>query len=85
MVEKRTDLAIEARESFPEDNVEIKGVVLDEKIIQDGCIRISTVNIINEITFFIIYHLKLKINKLISIICCAINTKSQYSKNCYPI
>lgn len=48
MVEKRTDLAIEARESFPEDNVEIKGVVLDEKIIQDGCIRISTVNITNE-------------------------------------
>lgn len=48
MVEKRTDLAIEARESFPEDNVEINGVVLDEKIIQDGCIRISTVNIINE-------------------------------------
>ncbi len=47
MVEKRTDLAIEARESFPEDNVEIKGVVLDEKIIQDGCIRISTVNITN--------------------------------------
>ena len=28
--------------------MEIKGVVLDEKIIQDGCIRISTVNIINE-------------------------------------
>lgn len=48
MVEKRTDLAIEARESFPEDNVEIKGVVLDEKLIQDGCIRVSTVNIINE-------------------------------------
>lgn len=48
MVEKRTDLAIEARESFPEDNVEIRGVVLDEKVIQDGCIRISTVNIINE-------------------------------------
>ncbi|MFG6394214.1 MAG: GPR endopeptidase [Lachnospiraceae bacterium] len=48
MFEKRTDLAIEARESFPEDNVEIKGVALDEKIIQDGRIRISTVNIINE-------------------------------------
>ena len=48
MVEKRTDLAIEARESFPEDNVEIKGVILDEKIIHDGCIRISTVNITNE-------------------------------------
>lgn len=48
MIEKRTDLAIEARESFPEDNVEIKGVVLDEKLIQDGCIRVSTVNIINE-------------------------------------
>ena len=48
MFEKRTDLAIEARESFPEDHVEIKGVVLDEKIIQNGCIRISTVNITNE-------------------------------------
>lgn len=48
MFEKRTDLAIEARESFPEDNIEVKGVVLDEKIIQDGRIRISTVNIINE-------------------------------------
>ena len=48
MFEKRTDLAIEARESFPEDHVEIKGVVLDEKVIQNGCIRISTVNITNE-------------------------------------
>ena len=31
MIEKRTDLAIEIRESFPEDDVEIEGVVLKEK------------------------------------------------------
>ncbi len=48
MVEKRTDLAIEARESFPEDNVEIKGVILKDKLIEKDRIRISTVNIVNE-------------------------------------
>ncbi len=41
----RTDLAIETRESFPEDNVEIEGVVLNDK---KGRIRVSTVNILNE-------------------------------------
>jgi len=48
MIEKRTDLAIEARESFPEDNVEIEGVILNDKVIQKGHIRINTVNITNE-------------------------------------
>lgn len=48
MIEKRTDLAIEARESYPEDNVEIEGVILNEQIVQKGRIRISTVNIVNE-------------------------------------
>lgn len=48
MIEKRTDLAIEARERFPEDNVEIEGVILNDKVIQKGRIRISTVNIVNE-------------------------------------
>lgn len=48
MVEKRTDLAIEARESFPEDNVEIEGVILKDKLIEKDRIRISTVNIVNE-------------------------------------
>ena len=45
---KRTDLAIETRESFPEDNVEIEGVVLNDKLLQKGRIRVSTVNILNE-------------------------------------
>lgn len=31
MYEIRTDLALEAREKFEEDNVEVKGVVLEEK------------------------------------------------------
>ena len=48
MVEKRTDLAIEARESFPEDDVEVKGVILKDKLIEKDRIRISTVNIVNE-------------------------------------
>lgn len=44
----RTDLAIETRESFPEDNVEIEGVVLNDRLLQKGRIRVSTVNILNE-------------------------------------
>lgn len=44
----RTDLAIETRESFPEDNVGIEGVVLNDKLLQKGRIRVSTVNILNE-------------------------------------
>lgn len=31
MTEKRTDLALEARESFPRNHVEIQGVVLEKK------------------------------------------------------
>lgn len=48
MAFNRTDLAIETRESFPEDNVEIEGVVLNDKLLQKGRIRVSTVNILNE-------------------------------------
>lgn len=48
MLEKRTDLAIEIRESFPEDEVEIDGVALQERFCAHKRIRISTVHIINE-------------------------------------
>jgi spore protease len=44
----RTDLALEARESFPEDDVEIKGVVLTENYDEDNNIRVSTVEIKDE-------------------------------------
>lgn len=44
----RTDLALEARESFPEDNVEIKGVVLTENYDEVNKIRVSTVVIKDE-------------------------------------
>lgn len=44
----RTDLALEVRESFPEDNVEIKGVVLTEDFDKENNIRISTVIIKDE-------------------------------------
>ena len=30
MTERKTDLAMEVRDSFPRDNVEIKGVVLEK-------------------------------------------------------
>ena len=39
----RTDLALEARESFPEDDVEIKGVILTEVYDEKNNIRVSTV------------------------------------------
>ena len=39
----RTDLALEVRESFKEDDVEIKGVILDEEYNKDKDIRITTV------------------------------------------
>ncbi len=48
MLQKRTDLAIEIKESFPEDDVEIEGVSLKEKFCADGKIRVSTVHILNE-------------------------------------
>lgn len=48
MIEKRTDLAIEIRESFPDDDVEIDGVILKEKYFDKKRIRVSTVVIKNE-------------------------------------
>lgn len=44
----RTDLALEVRESFPEDDVEIKGVVLEEDFDEQNKIRITTVEIKDE-------------------------------------
>lgn len=44
----RTDLALEARESFPEDDVEIKGVILTENYDEKNNIRVSTVVIKDE-------------------------------------
>lgn len=39
----RTDLALEAKESFEEDNVEIRGVVIDENFVEDKDIKITKV------------------------------------------
>ena len=36
MTEKRTDLALEARESFPRNHVEIQGVVLEKMSARQG-------------------------------------------------
>ncbi len=44
----RTDLALEVRESFPEDNVEIRGVILTENVDEKNNIRVSTVEIKDE-------------------------------------
>lgn len=44
----RTDLALEVRESFPEDDVEIKGVILTEDLDEENKIRISKVVIKDE-------------------------------------
>lgn len=44
----RTDLALEVRESFPEDDVEIKGVILTEDYDEVNNIRVSTVVIKDE-------------------------------------
>lgn len=43
MTEKRTDLALEARESFPRNNVEIQGVVLEKKDCIGGRAKVTTV------------------------------------------
>ncbi len=53
MVERRTDLALERRESFPGDDVEIKGVSLEkEQIVIDEKsnlrLNVSTVRILND-------------------------------------
>ena len=50
MTEKRTDLALEARESFPRNHVEIQGVVLEKKKCLQGKVKITTV--INRITTY---------------------------------
>lgn len=44
----RTDLALEVRESFPEDDVEIKGVILTEDYDEVNNIRVTTVEIKDE-------------------------------------
>ena len=44
----RTDLAIEEKESFPEDRVEISGVKLREETDETGTIKLTTVEIMNE-------------------------------------
>jgi len=44
----RTDLALEARESFPDDDVEIKGVELKEDFDKKNNIRVSTLIIKDE-------------------------------------
>ncbi len=44
----RTDLAIEVKESFPEDQVEISGVKLREEKDETGVLKLTTVEIVNE-------------------------------------
>ncbi len=48
MYKVRTDLALEARESFPDDDVEIRGVELSENYDEKNKIRVSTVVIKDE-------------------------------------
>lgn len=47
--EKRTDLAIEIKESFPKDHVEIPGVSLQEKYDKLKKIKVTSVRIMNHI------------------------------------
>ena len=47
-MERRTDLALEVRESFPGDDVEVSGVVLEEENYLDGRIRLTILSIKNE-------------------------------------
>ncbi len=48
MAEKITDLALEIRESFPRNNVEIKGVVLEKHFDREAGAHITTVRIKDE-------------------------------------
>lgn len=48
MEERRTDLALEVRESFKEDDVEIQGVILKENFIKRKDIKVTTVIIKNQ-------------------------------------
>lgn len=45
MKEKRTDLALEARESFPGNHVEVQGVVLEKEELLEGKVHITKVQI----------------------------------------
>lgn len=47
-LEKRTDLALEVRESFPQDEEEVEGVCLFEGEYAEGMIGVTTVEIRNE-------------------------------------
>lgn len=47
-MERRTDLALEVRESFPGDDVEVSGVILEEENYLDGRIRLTILSIKNE-------------------------------------
>lgn len=48
VTEKRTDLALEARESFPRNHVEIQGVILEKKKCLGGRAKVTTVRIEDE-------------------------------------
>ena len=48
MAEKRTDLALEARESFPMNHVEVQGVVLEKNHYWDGKVTVTLVKIKDE-------------------------------------
>lgn len=45
MTERKTDLALEIRESFPRNNVEIQGVILEKHYDKEACAHITTVKI----------------------------------------
>ncbi len=47
-MERRTDLALETRESFPENHVEIQGVILTKRHCLDGKAVVTTVKIEDE-------------------------------------
>ena len=48
MTERKTDLAMEVRESFPRDNVEIKGVILEKKRDEKSGAKVTVVEIKDE-------------------------------------
>ena len=45
---RRTDLAIEVRESFPQDSVEVSGVRLEEHSLAEDSIHVTSVEIMDE-------------------------------------
>lgn len=48
MAEKRTDLALEVRESFPRNHVEVQGVVLEKQYCREGQAKITLVKITDD-------------------------------------